>query len=273
MENNTNMTSGISFFTTGDGCRIAYKVDGDFSLPVLVLSNSIATDFSMWDGQIDNFSKYFTILRFDTRGNGLSDAPIGDYSIDRMSLDVVALLDYLKIEKIHFLGLSLGGFIGQWLGIHSPERIHKLILANTSAYLGPAKLWNENIDLLNNGKGMAFFEAKFLEGWFSKEMVQEEETIVWLFRKMIRRMSHIGLAGSYAAVRDADFRKTDVLIPNETLIIAGKNDQVTIAEHSEQIHAVVRNSKLEVLPVVHFSNIEGKDAFENLVLAFLNDDL
>lgn len=263
------MTKDITFFTTDDGCRIAYKIDGDFSKPVLVLSNSIATDFTMWDGQIENFSYNFTLLRFDTRGNGLSDAPVGDYSINRMSLDLIELLDHLQIKQVHFCGLSLGGFIGQWLGIHASERIDKLILANTSPYLGPTKLWNENIRLLNTQQNMVYFEEMFIGGWFSKDMIDNQEEIVLPFREMIRKTSPRGLAGSYSAVRDADFRKTNALIPNNTLIISGKNDQVTKAEHSEQMHSVINKSRLAVLPVVHLTNIESKTGFEKLVVDFL----
>lgn len=261
-------TKSVLFFTTGDGCKIAYKHDGDISKPVLVLSNSIATDLTMWDGQIKNFTKYFRILRFDTRGNGLSDAPVGDYSINRMGMDLLELLDHLGIEKAHFCGLSLGGFIGQWLGIHASKRIDKLILANTSPYLG-SPIWNENIRSLRSNNKIDPFEEMFINGWFSNEMIENKKEIVAPFRKMIRNTSPVGLAGSYASVRDADFRETNKLIPNMTLIIAGKYDGVTKAEHSEQINTVIENSKLVILPVVHLTNIERKDEFEKLVLDFL----
>lgn len=263
-------TKDVLFFTTGDGCKIAYRIDGDSSKPVLVLSNSIATDMTMWDGQIENFGKYFRILRFDTRGNGLSDAPVGDYSINRMGMDVLELLDHLEIEKAHFCGLSLGGFIGQWLGIHASERIDRLILANTSPYLD-SPVWNENIRSLRSEGKIDPFEEMFIGGWFPKEMIENEKETVASFRKMIRNTSPTGLAGSYASVRDADFRETNRLISNKTLIIAGKYDGVTKAEHSEQIHAVITNSKLVILPVVHFSNIESKDEFEKLILDFLKE--
>lgn len=266
MENETN--KDLLFFITGDGCKIAFRIDGDSSKPVLVLSNSIATDFTMWDGQIENFSKYFRVLRFDTRGNGLSDAPVGDYSINRMGMDVLELLDHLEIEKAHFCGLSLGGFIGQWLGIHASERIDRLILANTSPYLG-SPIWNENILSLRSDGNIARFEERFISGWFPKEMIENKKETVALFRKMIQNTSPVGLAGSYASVRDADFRVTNKLIPNKTLIIAGKYDGVTKAEHSEQIYAVIGNSKLVILPVVHLTNIESKGEFEKLVLDFL----
>ncbi|MGM8362260.1 alpha/beta fold hydrolase [Flavobacterium sp. ARAG 55.4] len=261
----------VSYFTTGDGCKIAYKIEGNLSKPVLVLSNSIATNFTMWDGQIENFSKYYTIIRFDTRGNGLSDAPVGDYSIARMSLDLIELLDYLQIKQVHFCGLSLGGFIGQWLGIHASDRIDKLILVNTAPYLGPAKLWNENIRILNTQPNMNYFEDMFIRGWFSEDMIVNQKEVVLPFRKMILKTSPVGLAGSYAAVRDSDFRKTNSLITNPTLIIAGKYDEVTKPEHSEQINSAIPQSKLVILPVVHLTNIERKIEFEKLVLDFLEN--
>src|SRR5690606_22563195 len=238
MDMGNENSKDMLFFTTDDGCKIAYKIDGDLLKPVLVLSNSIATNLQMWDGQIENFSKHFKVIRFDTRGNGLSDAPLGDYSIDRMALDVIELLDYLNIGKAHFCGLSLGGFIGQWLGIHASERIDKLILANTSAYLGPVQTWNKHIYKLRKDGDMGSFEEMFTDGWFPKEMIENKKDIVLRFRKMVRNTSPIGLAGSFASVRDADFRKTNVLIPNKTLIIAGKYDRVTKPEHSEQIHSI-----------------------------------
>lgn len=214
------------FFTADDGCKIAYKIDGDVSKPVLVLSNSIATDLAMWDGQIESFRKRFRIIRFDTRGNGLSDAPAGDYSVNRMGMDVLELLDHLQIEKTHFCGLSLGGFIGQWLGIHRPERIDRLVLVNTSPYLD-SPVWNENIKFLRNEEKVDSFEEKFINGWFSREMIESRREVVAPFRKMIVNTSPIGLAGSFAAVRDADFRRENKLIQNKTLIIAGKYDEVT----------------------------------------------
>jgi len=133
------------YFTTGDGFRGAYQLDGAEGLPALVLSNSIATNFHMWDPQIARLSESFRILRYDFRGHGASGVTSGAFSIDRLGHDVLELLDSLQIARAHFCGLSLGGFVGQWLGIHAPERIERLILSNTSAHLGPASYFNEQI--------------------------------------------------------------------------------------------------------------------------------
>ena len=267
-----NQSKGtVQFFTTGDGCRIAYQVDGEEGKPVLVFSNSIATDFHMWDAQIATYGKYFTIIRFDTRGNGVSDHPAGGYSIDRMGLDLIELLDYLKIDKVHFCGLSMGGLIGQWLGIHQPERIDKLILANTTAHLGPLSYFNNNIQALKEQPDMNQVADRFIKNWFPEKMITRKDSVVAVFRDMAFRISPQGLAGSYAAIRDADMRKTITLIPNRTLIIAGKYDLVTKPEYSEQMAASIPHSKLVILPAVHISNVEYQEDFDKAALAFLLD--
>jgi 3-oxoadipate enol-lactonase len=163
------------FITTGDGCRIAYRFDGSADKPVLLLSNSIGTDLSMWDPQIDAFTKHFRILRYDSRGHGASGVPAGPYSVDRLGRDVIELLDSLQIGRVHFLGLSLGGMVGQWLGIHAPERIDRLILSNTSAYLGPADQFDDRITSVLKIDRSETAEM-FLRNWFPSNLLRAERT-------------------------------------------------------------------------------------------------
>ena len=127
----------LSFITTGDGTRLAYRFDGPAGKPVLLLSNSIGTDLHMWDVTVPRLAEHFHVLRYDARGHGASDAPAGAYSIDRLGRDVVELLDALGIRRVHTLGLSLGGIVAQWLAIHVPERIDRLVLSNTAASCPP----------------------------------------------------------------------------------------------------------------------------------------
>src|SRR5260370_23231430 len=107
------------FITTGEGGRIAYRFDGPADKPVLLLSNSIGTDLSMWDPQIEALTKHFRVLRYDSRGHGASDVPAGPHSVDRLGRDVTELLDALKISRLHFGGLSLGGIVGPCVSIHA----------------------------------------------------------------------------------------------------------------------------------------------------------
>jgi 3-oxoadipate enol-lactonase len=258
----------LSIFTTGDGCRIAYRFDGTANQPVLVLSNSIGTALNMWDIQIPDLSKHFRVLRYDTRGHGASGVPAGAYSIDRLGRDVIELLDELNISRVHFCGLSLGGMIGQWLGIHTPDRIDRLILCNTSSFLGSAAQWDNRIASVLQAADMSETAEMFLRYWFPTHML-ETKSAIGTIRAMLLATHPQGYAGCYAAVRDMDMRRTVALIPCPTLVIAGQYDTVTLPSHSEWIAVTVPGSRLVVLPAVHLSNIEYPAAFLSAVLEFL----
>ena len=259
----------IDFITNGDGYRIAYRLDGDARLPVLILANSIATDHRMWDGQVAALSKHFRLLRYDMRGHGRSDAPPGPYSLDRLGRDVVELMDALGIDRAHFCGLSLGGFVGQWLGLRVPQRIDRLVLSNTAAYLGPAPQWDALIRQVLDQRDMAAMADMFIGNWFPSHMRDTQAELVEDFRKTILATSPEGLAGSFAVVRDADLRRSNALIEVPTLVIGGHDDTVTLASHSEAIAATVPGARLVLMPGVHMLNVEQQDAFVDTVLDFL----
>lgn len=260
--------SEISHFTTGDGARIAYRLDGRDDLPVLVLSNSIATNLHMWDAQVAPLTEHFRLLRYDTRGHGRSDAPRGAYSLDRLGRDVLELLDRLGLERVHFCGLSLGGFVGQWLGVHAPERLDRLVLSNTSPYLGPAPQWDELIRNTLAAKDMSAIAAMFLGNWFPRSMLETHPEVVAAFRAMIMGTSPTGLAGCFAVVRDADLRRTIALIESPTLVIGGRDDTVTLASHSEVIAATIPGAKLRILEGVHLLNVERPAEFLQALTVF-----
>lgn len=260
-----------TFITTGDGYRLAYRLDGDANKPVLVLSNSIATTLHMWDGQVAALTPHFRLLRYDGRGHGKSDAPAGAYSMDRLGRDVLELLDALGIERAHFLGLSLGGFVGQWLGIHAPGRIDQLILSNTSAHLGPVSEFDARIAALQSSPDMPAVADAFLANWFPASMLEAKEPAVEPFRDMLLSTEPRGLAGNYAAVRDSDMRRTIALINRPTLVIAGTNDTVTLPSHSEHIASIVPGARLVMMPAVHLPNVECPDLYARTVLDFLLD--
>ncbi len=256
-------------FTTGDGVRVAYRLDGDAALPVLILSNSIGASLHMWDGEVAALSRVFRVLRYDTRGHGASGVPEGAYSLDRLGRDVLELMDALKIQRAHFLGLSLGGIIGQWLGVHAPERIDRLILANTSDYLGPAPQWDARIVETLQAPDMTETAQTFLANWFPASTLQAGGPVIEAFRAMLMATDPKGLAGAFAAVRDMDLRRTNALIDRPTLVIAGRDDTVTAASHGERIAATVPGAELRILPAVHLSNVERPAEFLDAVLTFL----
>jgi 3-oxoadipate enol-lactonase len=264
------MSDSLSFVTTGDGARIAYRIDGPSDRPALILSNSIATTLHMWDQQIPMFSRHFRVIRYDTRGHGASSVPAGAYSIDRFGHDVVEMMDALNIERAHFLGLSLGGFIAQWLGIHTPERIDRLILSNTAPYLGPPKALDETIKSVLQSKDMTERAELFLRNWFPPHMLDAGGETIEQFRAMVLSTSREGLAGNFAAIRDMDLRRTIALITRPTLVIAGEHDQVTSVSHARAIAQTIPDAQLKVLPTVHLPNVELPSEYAEIVLRFLS---
>ncbi|MBW8812627.1 MAG: alpha/beta fold hydrolase [Caulobacterales bacterium] len=265
--------SETSYITAGDGCRIAYRLEGAADLPVLVLSNSIATTLHMWDGEMGWFTKRFRVLRYDLRGHGRSDAPAGAYSLDRLGRDVLELLDALGLERVRFCGLSLGGFIGQWLGIHAPERIERLVLSNASPHLGPATYFDARIGRTLAAPDLAEQAEMFLGDWFPPALFQTHPQLISNFREMILSISPQGLAGCFAAVRDADLRRTIALIDRPTLVIGGRYDTVTAASHSEAMARTIPGAELRLLDGVHLLNVERREEFLAAVQGFLGADV
>jgi 3-oxoadipate enol-lactonase len=255
--------------TLGDGTRLAYRLDGDARLPVLLLSNSIGTSLHMWDNQLGELTRHFRVLRYDARGHGDSSAPDGPYSLDRLGRDVLELMDALAIARAHFLGLSLGGFVGQWLGIHAPARIDRLVLANTSPHLGTDAPWDALIADVLQAPDMVRTAGEFLANWFPAHMLESGSPRVEPFRAMLLATDRRGIAGAWAAVRDADLRRTIALVPRPTLVIAGRDDTVTAASHGERIAATIPGARLVVLPAVHMTNVERPEEFMQAVLDFL----
>jgi 3-oxoadipate enol-lactonase len=259
----------ISYFTTGDGCRLAYRIDGPADAPVLVLSNSIGTTLHMWDGQIDQLAERHRVLRYDTRGHGRSDAPPGGYSLDRLGRDVIELLEFLGFDRVRFCGLSFGGLIAQWLGVFAPERIERLILANTSSYLGPPAQWDEQIASVQAADDMSAIAEMFLANWFPPGLLEAGDERIEPFRATLLSMRREGLIGCFAAIRDADLRRPIQLISCPTLVIASENDTVTLPEHGELIAQTIPGATLVVLPAVHMANVERPEEFLKATVEFL----
>ncbi len=197
----------------------------------------------------------------------------GAYSIDRLGRDVLELLDALRIERAHFLGLSLGGFVGQWLGIHTPERIDHLILSNTASYLGPPHQWDEIIASTLAAPDMTQIADMFLRNWFPAHMLQNRHEIVEAFRSMVLSTNRQGLAGAYAAIRDTDMRRTIALIPRPTLVIAGEHDSVTTVSHAKAIAETIPGARFRVMPTVHLPNVERPAEYMETILEFLESSL
>jgi len=254
--------------TTGDGCRIAYRFDGPEGAPVLLLSNSLGTSLAMWEPQLAAFTQHFRVLRYDGRGHGQSGVPAGSYSLDRLGRDVIELLDTLALDIVDVCGVSLGGMIGQWLGIREPARVRRIIIANSSAYMGPPSGWDARITTVRE-QGMPPLAEASVARWFTPSFPAKHQQVVEVIRSGLLATHPQGYAGCCAAIRDMDMRRLTTLIQTPTLIIAGKQDPSTPPVHSEALVRAIAGARLELLDAAHLSNVEAPEAFTAAVLGFL----
>lgn len=252
--------------------ELNYRLDGPQGAPVLVLSNSLGTDLGMWDAQIPAFTEHFQVLRYDTRGHGQSLVSEGPYSIEQLGRDVLVLLDALHIERAHFCGLSMGGLIGQWLGIHAGERLNKLVVCNTAAKIGEPSVWNPRIEMVlrDGSAAMAGLRDASIARWFTADYAQAHPEQVKRITDMLAATSPQGYAANCAAVRDADFRDQLAAIKVPTLVIAGTEDAVTPPSGSHFIQEQVAGAQYAEFHAAHLSNVQAGDAFSQRVLAFLS---
>jgi 3-oxoadipate enol-lactonase len=248
-----------------------YQLDGPADAPVLVLSNSLGTDLHMWDTQIETFTQHFRVLRYDTRGHGKSLVTEGPYSIEQLGRDVLALLDALHIERAHFCGLSMGGLIGQWLGINAGERLHKLIVCNTAAKIGSPDMWNPRIEMvLRDGlAAMVGLRDASIARWFTPAYSEANPAQAKRITDMLAATSPQGYAANCGAVRDADFRDQlgEVKVP--TLVISGSEDAVTPPAGGLFIQEHVNGAEYAEFRAAHLSNVEVGEPFSRRVIDFL----
>lgn len=238
--------------------------------PVVLLSNSLSSNLSMWDAQIDALIKAgFRVLRYDSRGHGNSDAPDQPYTIPMLADDAIGLLDALNLEKVHFCGLSMGGMVGQRLAYQHPQRLISVTLCATAAFLSAPGVWDERAALVRAG-GMAAVVDATLERWFTAQASNAIPEQLAAVREGILNTPVAGYANSCAAIRDMDQREAIRSITLPTLVIAGEKDPSTPVAAAEEIAAAITGAKLEVIAdAQHLLNIEKADAFNSILVQFL----
>ena len=183
----------------------------------------------------------------------------------------MALLDALHIERAHFCGLSMGGLIGQWLGIHAGSRLHKLVVCNTAAKIGEPAVWNPRIEMVlrEGAAAMAGLRDASIARWFTADFAQANPGQAKRITDMLAATSPQGYAANCAAVRDADFRDQLGAIEVPMLVIAGTEDAVTPPAGSHFIQEHVRGAQYAEFYAAHLSNVQAGDAFSQRVVQFL----
>ena len=250
------------------GARIDYSVAGAPTDPALLFINSIGTTRELWARQLPRLSKSFRVITYDARGHGFSQATVGDYTIEQLGRDALAILDDAGAESAHVCGISLGGITGMWLGVHAPRRIHSLVVANTAARIGSVQMWTERIAFVRE-QGMAALADMTMPRWFTEAFRTREPLTIEQFRAMVASCSTDGYLGCSAALRDEDLREAIAGIRCPVLCIAGSADVATPPDALQFIHERIAGSRLIMLDAAHLSNVEQNEAFNRALLDFL----
>jgi len=254
-------------FISVNNIRLFYRLEGKSGLPVLVLSHSLGCDHEMWSPQLPDLLEHFQVLRYDTRGHGASDVPAGDYTIDQLGQDVLDLAGNLKIEKFTFCGLSMGGAVGQYVALHAPQRLTRLVLANTAPKFGTPEMWESRRKAVLEG-GMQAVAESVMERFFSPE--RRTETSAQSTLRVLLGTDPRGYAACSAALRDVDYRDRLGKISVPTLVIGGEKDPSTPWQgNGEVIAREIPRAKAVMLPTAHLSSLEQPRSFTAAVLDFL----
>jgi 3-oxoadipate enol-lactonase / 4-carboxymuconolactone decarboxylase len=261
-----------------DDVELFYRIDGDDDAPPLLMSNSLGTNCAMWAPQMDVLAANFRVIRYDTRGHGQSTVPKGPYSLDQLGRDVLALLDHLGIARTHFCGLSMGGLTGLWLLKHAPERLDRVVLANTGAKIGEAAFWNARIDAIEKEAAGASDKglpppvvAGIVDRWFTKRFQALSPTHVDPIRQMLFDTTVAGYVANCVAIRDGDLRDVLATMDSRVLVVAGLHDPSTPPALGREIAAGIPGAAYVELDAAHLSNLEQVGAFNAALLGFLTE--
>lgn len=249
---------------------LAYVVDGPADAPVLVLGNSLGTTIEMWEPQLPVLTERFRVVRYDHRGHGGSPVPGGEYRLEQLGGDVLAMLDALELKRVHLGGLSLGGMVAMWVAANAPERVDRLVPMCTSAKLGPPEMWVQRAETVR-AQGTEAIADTLLGRWFTPGYAARlPEVLVWA-RRMLTGTSSGGYAGCCAAVQHMDLLPVLGRITAPTLVIGAELDPATPPEaHAKLIAEGIPNARLEIIPdAAHLANVEQPDAVTGLLMDFL----
>jgi len=251
-----------------NGIELHYEIDGPDDAPLLLMSNSLGTNLHMWDWQMAALTPHFRVIRYDSRGHGQSEAPDAHYTIEMLARDALGLLDHLGIEKTFYCGLSKGGMIGQWIGAHEPERIKRMVIANTSDYLPEEKVqWHDRVEMVR-AQGMASIVDMVTDVWFTKAFQAKDPDAVAKIRDMILSTPPAGYGGCCMAISGMDNRESNKTVTVPTTVIVGAHDVITPPAHGETIHNAIEGSRLVTLDGAHLSNIADAEGFNKTLLEF-----
>ena len=253
-----------------NGVELNYELHGKEGAPWLVLSHSLACSVRMWDPQIEAFKASYRILNYDMRGHGQSSAPSGPYTLDMLADDVLSLLEFLKIRKSIYCGLSIGGMIGQTLALRKSPPFERMIVCDTTHTQPPdaLKQWEDRIRIAES-KGMAGLLDSTLERWFTEPYRKKNPPELDTIRKLILATPVAGYVGCGRAIMglNTTARLKDIRLP--LLAITGEQDGA--APGTRHIGETVPGARFISIPQAsHIANVEQPEAFNRALREFLS---
>lgn len=244
-----------------------HRVEG-YGPPVL-LGPSLGTSLEMWDDLAAALAREFTVVRFDTRGHGRSPVPAAPYQMQDLAADVVALGDRLGLGRFSYVGLSLGGAVGQVLGLEHADRIHSLVLCSTAPVLGAPDMWHDRAATVR-AEGLQPLAAATSRRWFTDRFAAEHPERVEPVMAMFRAMPPEGYAGCCEAIAAYDVTGRLGGITAPTLVVAGSEDPTTTPEVAGELADAIPGARLVVLDgAAHILNVARPEAFYEAVRAHL----
>ncbi|MFQ1002463.1 3-oxoadipate enol-lactonase [Modestobacter sp. SSW1-42] len=242
-------------------------VEGPDDAPVLLLSNSLGSDLSMWDPQVPALTERFRVVRYDTRGHGRSPSSRGDLTIDDLTDDVVALLDRLGVARAHVAGVSIGGMTGLRLAVREPQRVLTLAVLCSSAHTGNADSWADRARTVR-AEGSATIAERVVARWLTPPYAAAHPDLVTRLQAMVAAADDEGYAGCCAAIAAMDQRRDLHRITAPTLVVSGAEDQAVPPEHQQAIAEGVPGARLlRLSPAAHLANLEQPDAVTDALIA------
>jgi 3-oxoadipate enol-lactonase len=250
-----------------------HRLHGPDGAHVVVLSNSLGTTQELWSRQLPELAERFRVLTYDHPGHGASELPGQPCTVEAFAHGLLGLLDELGLERVSLCGVSLGGMVGMALALEAPERIERLVLACTSAYLGPPEGWAERARIVR-ADGIEAIADTVVGRWFTAELPREEPETVARFRAMLLATPSEGYARCCEAVATWDARERISAIAAPVLVVAGEDDPATPVEHAELIASRIPGARLHVLErAAHLANVERAEAFTSAVLEHLGQEV
>ncbi len=247
-----------------------YRISGNPRGPAVLFLNPLGTDLRLWNRVIPGFQERFRVIRMDHRGQGLSDAPAGPYTVFEMAEDVARLLDHLEIRSASVVGLSIGGLIAQALATLRPELVFRLILCDTGAVIGTPEGWEERIQAVTSG-GLEAVAAATLERWLPAEYRQDHPEEGALWQNLLLRTSRQGYLGACAALRDANLTESTRALSVPALVLCGSEDTVTPPSLGEELAGLISGAEFDLIEgAAHLPCLDRSELLGHRIRQFLS---